>query len=98
MKTEKPSNALQRAIAKAKRQRWEDLFLSQLRAVAQADNIGIGGWAREWYFDRTRKWRFDFAWPVRICVAVEIEGLMPPGSKSRHTTNSGFSKDCEKYN
>ena len=42
-----------------------------------------------------RLWRFDFAWPD-VKVAIEYEGLM--SAKSRHTTVSGFSDDCEKYN
>lgn len=52
---------------------------------------------REFAFHATRKWRFDFAWPEAM-VAVEIEGLTRPGTKSRHTTNAGYTADMEKYN
>ena len=52
---------------------------------------------REYEFHQTRKWRFDFAWPEHM-LAVECEGLTAPTQKSRHTTNYGFTKDCEKYN
>ena len=46
-------------------------------------------------FHPKRRWRFDFAWPERK-VAVEVEG--GTWSDGRHTTGSGFEKDCEKYN
>jgi very-short-patch-repair endonuclease len=51
---------------------------------------------REYRFSPPRRWRFDFAWPTQM-VAVEIEGLVFRG-KSRHTTQNGYIKDCEKYN
>ena len=47
----------------------------------------------EFYPDR--KFRFDWALPT-IKVAIEYEGLM--SKKSGHTTISGYTKDCEKYN
>jgi len=46
-------------------------------------------------FCNDRKWRFDFAWPA-IMLAVEIEGGIYQGGG--HTTLSGYTKDCEKYN
>lgn len=52
---------------------------------------------REVRFHPTRKWRFDFAVPD-LKIGIECEGLTRPTDKSRHTTNSGFEKDCEKYN
>ena len=52
---------------------------------------------REYRFHPVRRWRFDFAWPD-LMLAVECEGLTAPGTKSRHTTNQGFTKDCGKYN
>lgn len=51
--------------------------------------------AREYEFSRTRKWRFDFAWPESL-VAVEIDG--GAFSRGRHTRGGGFEKDCEKLN
>lgn len=47
-------------------------------------------------FHPERKWRFDFAWP-EIAVAMEIEGGVFQ-KKGGHTTGSGYTKDCEKYN
>lgn len=51
----------------------------------------------EYRFHETRRWRFDLAWPA-LKVAFEREGMARPGGKSRHTTFSGYSADCEKYN
>lgn len=49
----------------------------------------------EYRFHPKRKWRFDFAFPEQK-VAIEIEG--GTFAKSRHTTGTGYEKDCEKYN
>lgn len=50
---------------------------------------------REFRFDATRQWRFDFAWPAKM-IAVEVEGGI--WNKGRHTRGLGFLHDCEKYN
>ena len=50
----------------------------------------------EHQFLTDRKFRFDVAIPERK-IAIEYEGLNI-GSKSRHTTNFGYSNDCIKYN
>lgn len=50
---------------------------------------------REYKFAPPRKWRFDFAWPLRK-LAVEIEGGVYSGG--RHTRPTGFVNDMEKYN
>lgn len=55
----------------------------------------ISGWEREYQFHPTRRWRFDFAWPLKK-IAVEIEGGV--WSNGRHTRGSGFIEDCRKYN
>lgn len=42
-----------------------------------------------------RKFRFDYAIPsIKLCV--EYEGIM--STKARHTSVTGYTKDCEKYN
>lgn len=58
---------------------------------------------KEMYFDRDRKWRFDFGildnngqvknWQK---TGIEYNGLM--SGKSRHTTLTGYSGDMEKLN
>ena len=50
---------------------------------------------REFRFDPTRLWRFDYCLPDRR-VAIECEG--GAYSQGRHTQGPGFAKDCEKYN
>lgn len=52
-------------------------------------------YVKEFKFHPTRKWRFDWAIPS-LKIAVEYEGIM--SEKSRHTTITGMSGDCEKYN
>lgn len=46
-------------------------------------------------FHPERKWRFDLAIPS-FKVAIEYEGVF--SAKSRHTTISGYTEDCVKYN
>lgn len=50
---------------------------------------------REYRFHKTRKWRFDFAWPEHR-IAAECEGGTWSGG--RHTRGQGFLDDCTKYN
>lgn len=51
----------------------------------------IPGWdlVREYRFDPTRKWKFDFAFPSQK-LAVEVEGQY-------HRTYAGHRNDCEKF-
>lgn len=49
----------------------------------------------EFKFDRNRKWRFDFCWPVHM-AALEVEG--GTWISGRHNRGSGYRKDLEKYN
>ena len=51
---------------------------------------------REYRFDPSRRWRFDFAWPA-YRVAVEIDGGIYAGCKS-HTHGPDIAKDQEKRN
>lgn len=50
---------------------------------------------REHRFHKTRKWRFDLAWPA-LKIAVEVHGAIFSGG--RHTRGAGFEKDREKVN
>jgi hypothetical protein len=58
---------------------------------------GLPAPAREYQFNPSRKWRFDFAWiePTGM-VAVEVEGGSFSGG--RHVRGAGFEADMEKYN
>ena len=49
----------------------------------------------EYMFLEGRKYRFDIAIPSKR-VGIEYEGLM--SEKSRHTTVTGYTGDCTKYN
>jgi hypothetical protein len=49
----------------------------------------------EYVFAAPRKYRADRAWPERKLL-VELEGGV--FSNSRHTTGTGFTEDCHKYN
>lgn len=51
---------------------------------------------REHRFHATRKWRFDYALPGRLMIALEVEGGVWTGG--RHTRGAGYLGDCEKYN
>jgi len=50
---------------------------------------------REHKFHKTRRWRFDFAWP-ELKLACEVEGLTA-GQGGRHQRIAGFNADLEKY-
>ena len=49
---------------------------------------------QEFRFHKTRRWRFDFAWP-ELMLAVEVEG--GTFSNGRHSRGKGFEEDCIKY-
>lgn len=51
---------------------------------------------KEFKFCNSRKWRADYCMP-EIKTLLEIEGGVYAG-KSRHTTGTGYSEDCKKYN
>lgn len=50
--------------------------------------------ATEVQFHPARKWRMDYFIHELNC-GIEYEGIF--SAKSRHTTQSGYSGDCEKY-
>ena len=66
--------------------------LKEIKLILQLLKIDF---VAEYKFHETRKWRFDIAIPS-MKVAIEYEGIM--SRKSRHTTVTGYTKDCEKYN
>lgn len=70
---------------------WQSLIIA-----AVASKTGVTG-KPEQYFAKPRMWRFDIAWP-EFMVAFEREGMAKKGSKLRHTTFTGYTNDCEKYN
>ena len=51
--------------------------------------------AREYRFHPKRRWRFDFAWPLRK-VAAEVDGGIY--SRGRQVRGRGFERDAEKRN
>lgn len=51
----------------------------------------------EYKFLADRKFRFDYAW-VEQKVALEVEGGIWLGNKSRHFSGKGILNDMEKYN
>jgi len=66
--------------------------LTEIKLMLQLMNIDF---VAEHKFHEERKWRFDIAIPS-LKIAIEYEGIM--SRKSRHTTVTGYAKDCEKYN
>lgn len=59
------------------------------------ESLGLPIPEKEYRFHRTRKWRFDYAYPEEK-VAIEVEGGVWTGG--RHIRSTGFLKDMEKYN
>lgn len=60
-----------------------------------AKQVGLPVPEREYRFHPTRKWRFDYCWPLQK-VALEIEGGV--FVRGRHSRGMGMLKDMEKYN
>lgn len=65
------------------------LFCNICRAELGADCV------REYRFDPSRRWRFDYAIPAHK-IAIEVEGGV--WTQGRHTRPAGFIGDMEKYN
>lgn len=70
----------------------EAIFLTRFKQLAPDLPVP----QREYQFDNTRRWRFDFAWPDHM-VFVEIDGgqNMYVGS---HNRGKGKANDIEKQN
>jgi very-short-patch-repair endonuclease len=58
---------------------------------------GCPPFEKEYRFDETRKFRFDYAWPA-FRVAVEIEGAIWSRYRGGHGHPSGILRDMEKGN
>jgi len=57
-------------------------------------NLGVQ-YVKELKFSEKRRFRFDFAIPF-YRIGIEFDGII--STKSRHTSITGFSRDCEKTN
>lgn len=67
---------------------WEDYYHVQLVEAKLPLPV------KEYKFLKNRKFRFDFAWP-EVKLAVEIDGNVY--QTSRHTSGTGYTRDCEKF-
>lgn len=72
--------------------RTEARGLKEIKLILQLMKVDF---VSEYKFHETRQWRFDISIPS-LKIAIEYEGIM--SRKSRHTTVTGYAKDCEKYN
>ena len=94
--TEKQYSKLTDILSPARKKtvvkRIEALPLREIKLVLQLMKVDF---VSEYKFHETRQWRFDIAIPS-LKIAIEYEGIM--SRKSRHTTVTGYTKDCEKYN
>lgn len=68
-----------------------------LRFHLRAFGIAAPALREEYRFHPVRLFRFDFALP-HLKIAIEVEGGVFGRAKSRHTTGSGYTRDCVKYN
>ena len=84
-KATKPKKVAKKPRIEAKELTWMKVRLMKCRR-----NLSF-----EYQFAKPRKFRFDIALPKEM-IAIEYEGIN--SSKSRHTTITGYTKDCEKYN
>ena len=58
-------------------------------------SLNVGDWVLEYRFDNARRFKADFA-NLEHKILIEYEGVF--SHRSRHTTVTGFTKDCTKYN
>ncbi len=61
-----------------------------LAAALEADPLEGWDLTRQYRFEPSRRWTFDFAFPSQK-LAMEVEGLY-------HKTHAGHRSDCEKFN
>lgn len=97
-----PAETLKREVARAKREALELLLLRELRAHKVPEPY------RQHRFHPSRRWMFDFAWPILEAaprgkmpmrmggLAVEVDGGTFSGG--RHVRGKGHEADAEKRN
>lgn len=95
-----PPRTAGQALAEARHERWK-----AKQAGAEADKLyplvslcraeGLPEPVPEYRFHPTRRWRFDYCWPLHK-VALEVEGGV--WTQGRHTRGQGFVDDMAKYN
>ena len=84
--------------------------MREVDIILSSDMIAlhVGVVVREYRFEPTRRWKFDFCIPKpEVMLACEIEGgghgvhdkfgRFNRNVKGHHHTAKGFQKDCEKY-
>ncbi len=71
----------------------------QLQFIKNQLTLSAIPYTEEFRFDKKRLFRADIALPDHH-ILIEYEGIIrqKTAQKSRHTTITGYSKDCEKYN
>lgn len=67
---------------------WEDYLENQIQQSSIEQPV------REYRFYPSRRFRFDFCWPI-LQFAVEVDGNI--FARGRHTSGAGYTKDCEKF-
>ncbi len=75
--------------------RGRPLAHPRARWIADPGAFDLPAYVAEHRFHPTRRWRFDYAWPVQR-VALEIDGAS--GSYGRHSRPGGMRADHEKLN
>jgi hypothetical protein len=87
--------AIKRVKKKIEKKKPEELFEEQIKENIDVNTKTGFTFTTQLKFHPTRKWRFDFAFPIMM-KAVEIQGGVWSGGG--HVTGSGYTKDCEKLN
>lgn len=86
-----PAQAIAKAQATAKRNKWQDAYALQIKQAGLPEPVP------EWQAIEGRKFRWDFAWP-ECGILVEIQGGIWSRGKSGHSTGAGINRDCMKGN
>jgi len=84
-------------MAKIKSPKPKPVGLQHIEIVLKSMGVKF---ETEYRFHDKRMWRFDIAIPEKL-IAIEYEGTFEgtgTTGKSRHTTQLGYTQDCDKYN